>query len=140
MDTEPSPLIRFRLDPRTGVAPYRQLVDQVRQAISLGLLHPGDQLPSVREVVSQIPINPNTVHRAYRDLEQAGFTEGRPGIGTFVRASTSSSADPERLEELSLELHGWMERARGAGLDDESISGLVAAAMRAEPDLFRSTQ
>ena len=80
------------------------------------------------------------MHRAYRDLEQAEFVEGRPGIGTFVLASAASSAAPERLEELSLELHAWMERARGAGLDDESISGLVAAAMRAEPGLFRSTR
>ena len=107
-----APLIRFRLDPRSGVAPYRQLVDQVRQAVSLGLLHPGDQLPSVREVVGQVPINPNTVHRAYRDLEQAGVVAGRPGVGTFVVGVASSATTPEHLKELSVELRKWVDKAR----------------------------
>lgn len=129
------PLIRFRLDPRTGVPPYRQIVDQVRQAISLGFLHPGDQLPPVREVVTQVPINPNTVHRAYRDLEQAGLVEGRPGVGTFVLAAASPPVAPERLEELSIELGQWLARAARAGLDGERISALVAEAMRAHPEL-----
>ena len=68
------PTIRFRLDPRSGVSPYRQLVDQVREALVAGRLQPGDQLPAVREVVTQITINPNTVHRAYRELEYLGLT------------------------------------------------------------------
>ena len=89
------PLIKFRLDPRTGLAPYRQLVDQVRQAVSLGLLRPGDRLPSVREVVTQVTINPNTVHRAYRDLEHEGVVEGRAGLGTFVAASATSRVTAE---------------------------------------------
>jgi len=73
---DPEPTIEFRLDRTSGVPAYRQLVDQVRQALQLGILRPGDQLPTVRDVVRQIAINPNTVHRAYRELEQQGLTEG----------------------------------------------------------------
>ncbi|MGH9297101.1 MAG: GntR family transcriptional regulator [Acidimicrobiales bacterium] len=131
-----APLIRFRLDPRSGVAPYRQLVDQVRQAVSLGLLRQGDQLPSVRDVVGQVTINPNTVHRAYRDLEQAGVVAGRPGVGTFVVAAASSATSPEHLRALSDELRRWMDKARHAGLDDESLSALISATINAGPDVF----
>jgi GntR family transcriptional regulator len=123
------PLINFRLDPRTGVAPYRQLVDQVRQAVSLGLLRAGDQLPSVREVVTQITINPNTVHRAYRDLEHDGLVEGRPGLGTFIIASPSSPVSSEDRTALLDDLRAWVTKARRAGLDGEGIAALVAAAV-----------
>ena len=122
-------MIHFRLDPRAGVAPYRQLVDQVRQAVSLGLLRTGDQLPSVREVVTQITINPNTVHRAYRDLEHDGIVEGRPGLGTFITASASSSISSEDRAVLLGELRKWVARARRAGLDGEGIAALLAAAV-----------
>jgi GntR family transcriptional regulator len=125
-----SALIRFRLDARTGVPAYRQLVDQVRQAVRLGVLKPGDRLPSVREVVTQIAINPNTVHRAYRELEVAGLADGKPGLGTFVLESESTAvALPERTRELLGELRSWVESARKAGLDDEGIRGLVSASM-----------
>src|ERR1700689_4155002 len=82
--TSPSPSIVFRLDARADRAPFRQLVDQVTDAFERGQLQAGDQLPSVREVVRQITINPNTVHRAYRELEHLGLVEGRLGLGTFV--------------------------------------------------------
>jgi len=124
------PLIRFRLDPRSGVPAYRQLIDQVRQAVRLGLLQPGDQLPPVREVVTQVTINPNTVHRAYRDLETEGLVEGQQGRGTFVRAVPVPATAPERLAELHQELVTWVEKARAAGLDDEGISALVALSIR----------
>jgi len=125
------PLIRFRLDARTGVPAYRQLVDQVRQAVRLGVLQPGDRLPSVREVVTQIALNPNTVHRAYRELEVAGLAEGRPGLGTFVlgNENCAGEAPPEQARELLGELRQWVESARRAGLDDEAIRGLVGASM-----------
>jgi GntR family transcriptional regulator len=126
------PLINFRLDPRTGLAPYRQLVDQVRQAVSLGLLRPGDRLPSVREVVTQVTINPNTVHRAYRDLEHEGVVEGRPGLGTFVAASAASLVTVEDRTVLLEELREWVGRARRAGLDREGIAALVAVAVLPE--------
>ena len=93
-------MIHFRLDPRSGVPAYRQLVDQVRQAVRLGLLRPGDQLPPVREVVTQIAINPNTVHRAYRDLEAEGLVEGQQGRGTFVLEVPVPATTPERQAEL----------------------------------------
>jgi GntR family transcriptional regulator len=124
------PLIRFRLDPRSGVPAYRQLIDQVRQAVRLGLLQPGDQLPPVREVVTQITINPNTVHRAYRDLETEGLVEGQQGRGTFVREVPVPATAPERLAELHQELVTWVAKARAAGLDDEGISALVALSIR----------
>ncbi|MGA2806145.1 MAG: GntR family transcriptional regulator [Acidimicrobiales bacterium] len=135
MESE-APLINFRLDPRTGVAPYRQLVDQVRQAVSLGLLRAGDRLPSVREVVTQITINPNTVHRAYRDLEHEGVVEGRPGLGTFVVASSSQLASEDR-EKLISGLRDWVDRARLVGLDAEGIAALVAAVMASEEPIVR---
>jgi GntR family transcriptional regulator len=123
-------MIQFRLDRKSGVPAYRQLVDQVRQALRLGLLCPGDQIPTVRDVVKQIAINPNTVHRAYRDLEQQGLTEGRPGSGTFVKRSLSKV--PEQQPALQRQLEKWIRAAREAGLGDEAITALVAEAMRSE--------
>ena len=128
---DPEPTIEFRLDRTSGVPAYRQLVDQVRQALQLGILRPGDQLPTVRDVVRQIAINPNTVHRAYRELEQQGLTEGRPGSGTFVKRSLDAA--PEHRADLQHTLEGWVREARGAGLDDEGIAALVAEAMRNTP-------
>jgi GntR family transcriptional regulator len=124
-------LIRFRLDPRSGVPAYRQLVDQVRQAISLGLLRAGDQLPPVREVVTQITINPNTVHRAYRDLEAEGLVRGEQGRGTFVLDGVEAATTPEHQSELQSGLQQWLEQARRAGLDDRGILALVEVSMRA---------
>jgi len=122
------PTIEFRLDRSSGVPAYRQLVDQVRQALQLGILRPGDQLPTVRDVVRQIAINPNTVHRAYRELEQQGLTEGRPGSGTFVKRSLDAA--PEERVGLQRTIESWVADARAAGLDDEGIAALVAEAMR----------
>jgi len=124
----PEPTIEFRLDRASGVPAYRQLVDQVRQALQLGILHPGDQLPTVRDVVRQIAINPNTVHRAYRELEQQGLTEGRPGSGTFVKRSLDAA--PEQRVGLQRAVEAWIRQARTAGLDDEGIAALVAEATR----------
>jgi GntR family transcriptional regulator len=124
----PEPMIEFRLDRRSGVPAYRQIIDQVRHAIHLGILQPGDQLPTVREVVRQITINPNTVHRAYRELELQGLTEGRTGSGTFIRQSLSevSSQQPKLLGQLEL----WIKRARAAGLEIEAVEALIAEALQ----------
>src|ERR1700728_2042355 len=112
-------MIEFHLDTRSGVAPYLQLVQQVRRALRLDLLSEGDQLPTVKEVVARIAINPNTVLKAYRELEHDGLVAARPGIGTFVvktlSDSTSASHGPLRHE-----LVRWLGKARRAGLDDES--------------------
>src|SRR5580700_2197491 len=123
---ESDPTLQFRLDRRSGVPAYRQVVDQVRQSLRLGLLRPGDQLPTVRDVVKQIAINPNTVHRAYRDLEAQGLTDGRPGSCTFIRRSLSKV--PDQQPQLQRQLEKWMRMARAAGLGDEAIAALVAEA------------
>jgi len=125
---DPEPTIEFRLDRQSGVPAYRQLVDQVRQALRLGILRPDDRLPTVRDVVRQIAINPNTVHRAYRELEQQGLTEGRPGSGTFVKDTLDQV--PDERSELRQDLEAWVRSARRAGLADEGITALIAEAMR----------
>src|ERR1039457_6879938 len=99
---EAEPTLQFRLDRKSGVPAYRQVVDQVRRALRLGVLRPGDQLPTVRDVVEQIAINPNTVHRAYLELEQQGLIEGQPGRGTFVRRSLPGLPDDQRALERHL--------------------------------------
>ena len=124
------PSLTFRLDSQSGLAPYRQLVDQVRLAVLTGLLRDGDQLPSVRDVVTQITINPNTVHRAYRELEHQGIAEGRAGLGTFI--TSRSRVAPNVTERLSLEqaLRDWVLDARRTGIDEETISELMRTALR----------
>jgi GntR family transcriptional regulator len=121
-------LLRFRLDRHSGLPIYRQLVEQVRQALHLGILRPGDQLPPVRDVVGQVAVNPNTVHRAYRELEHQGLVEGQAGRGTFVRETLPGADDPH--DELRQHLGEWMQRARRAGLEDEAIDALVVEAKR----------
>ncbi|MDA8060948.1 MAG: GntR family transcriptional regulator, partial [Actinomycetota bacterium] len=90
------PTISFRLDPYSGLPAYRQLAGQVRDAVSLGLLHPGDRLPSVREVVAQVTVNPNTVLRAYRELEADGTVDAVQGRGTFVADVPAPRVSPDR--------------------------------------------
>ena len=122
-------MIEFHLDSRSGVSPYAQIVQQVRHALRLGLLREGDQLPTVKDVVARLAINPNTVLKAYRELEHAGLVAARPGVGTFV---TASLADPAIAAHAPLrrELRGWLLKARRAGLDDESIEALFRDAFR----------
>jgi len=116
-------MIEFHLDTRSGVPPYQQIVKQVRHALRLGILDVGDQLPTVKEVVARLAINPNTVLKAYKELEHLGLVAARPGIGTFVTKT---------LRDDSLAAHGplrqslqrWLAQARRAGLDEESIEAL----------------
>ncbi|MES1247943.1 MAG: GntR family transcriptional regulator [Actinomycetota bacterium] len=122
-------MIAFHLDNRSGVPAYLQLVQQVRQAIRLGILRPGDQLPTVKEVVTALTINPNTVLHAYRQLDLEGFTEGRRGVGTFV-AADPAPPPTDKLRTLRASLDQWVGRARAAGLDDESIGALFAESVR----------
>ena len=124
-------MIEFHLDARSGVSPYQQIVRQVRQALRLGMLHEGDQLPRVKDVVESLAINPNTVLKAYKELEHAGLVAARPGIGTFV-TKTLSDASLAAHGPLRQDLGRWMARARRAGLDDESIEALFR-------DVFRSS-
>ena len=124
-------MIEFRLDPRSGVPTYLQLVHQVKQALRLGMLQTGDQLPTVKEVVAGLAINPNTVQKAYRELEHQGLVAARPGVGTFVTRSLGSTSLAAH-SALRSELHDWLARSRQAGLDDESIEALFVAAVRAQ--------
>src|SRR6202158_198650 len=126
---EPASLIVFRLDPVSGVPPYLQVVHQVEHALRLGYLKPGDQLPKVRDVVAKLAINPNTVSKAYRELETKGLAVGRPGQGTFIEATLNQVALPE-LTELRRSLVSWVAAADAAGLDDDGMAALVANVLR----------
>ena len=110
-------VIEFHLDGKSGVPAYLQLVHQVRQAVRLGILRPGDQLPTVKEVVTRLTINPNTVLHAYRQLDLEGVIVGRRGVGTFVSADPVPPP-PDDLKGLRSSLQRWVERARAAGLDE----------------------
>ncbi|MFC0863672.1 GntR family transcriptional regulator [Sphaerimonospora cavernae] len=122
-------VIEFHLDGRSGVSPYLQLVQQVRHALRLGLLREGDRLPTVKEVVAQLAINPNTVLKAYRELEHADLVAARPGVGTFV-TRTLTDATLAAHGPLRQDLRRWLDRARRAGLDDESIEALFMTTFR----------
>jgi DNA-binding transcriptional regulator YhcF (GntR family) len=121
--------IEFRLDAGSGVPTYLQLVQQVEHALRLGYLKPGDQLPKVRDVVASLAINPNTVLKAYRELETKGLAAGRPGQGTFIEATLSQVALPE-LATLRRSLLVWLASADGAGLDEDGIVALFSSALR----------
>ena len=121
--------IDFRLDPASGVPTYLQLVQQVEHALRLGYLKPGDQLPKVRDVVAALAINPNTVLKAYKELETKGLAAGRPGQGTFVQAALSQVALPE-LSGLRRSLLGWLADADTAGLDEDGVVALFTSVLR----------
>jgi GntR family transcriptional regulator len=121
--------VLFRIDDRSGVHPYQQLVQQVRQALRLGFLEVGDQLPTVRDAVAQLAINPNTVMKAYRELEYEGLIAGRPGQGTFV-TKTLADASVKNHAALRRSLERWFDAAVVAGLDEESIVALFETTRR----------
>jgi len=122
-------MIQFYLDAGSGLSPYQQLVRQVRHALRLGLLREGDQLPTVKDVVAILAINPNTVLKAYRELEHDGLVAARPGLGTFVTQSLTDSTFAAHAP-LRQDLQRWMNKARLSGLDDESIEALFMATFR----------
>ncbi|MFA1548740.1 GntR family transcriptional regulator [Actinomadura chokoriensis] len=122
-------VIEFHLDSGSGVSPYMQLVRQVRHALRLDLLRVGDQLPTVKDVVAQLAINPNTVLKAYRELEHEGLVAPRPGVGTFVTRSLAGESLAAH-GPLRKDLERWLAKARLAGLDDESIEALFMTTFR----------
>ena len=119
-------MFRFRLDGSSGVPPYLQLVHQVRQSLLLGYLQEGDRLPTVKDVSADLAINPNTVVKAYRQLEHEGLAGGRPGQGTFIKAT--AAAVPPAQQDLRDSLEAWLRAAAEAGLDDEAVTALIAVA------------
>jgi GntR family transcriptional regulator len=122
-------VIEFHLEARSGVPTYLQIVQQVRQSVRLGILRPGDQLPTVMDVVSSLTINPNTVLKAYRELDREGLVEARRGIGTFV-SSQLAPLPPDDVKELRSSLEAWIRRARSAGLDEENMTALFSDTVR----------
>jgi GntR family transcriptional regulator len=123
-----SPGLLFHLDLHTGIPAYLQLVQQIKHAMRLGLLQVGDQLPPVREVVTQIVINPNTVFKAYRELEHEHLVESRPGLGTFV-TGTLAEITPEAYAGLHGQLIAWLQQAQQAGLSHEGLMALIASTL-----------
>jgi GntR family transcriptional regulator len=117
-------MLLFRLAGHSSVPAYVQLVQQVRQALLSGVLQPGDRLPTVKEVVGELAINPNTVLKAYRELEQEGLVEGRQGVGTFALRRPAGPA-PGAQAVLTRSLLRWIEKARAAGLDDTGMEALL---------------
>ena len=117
-------MVEFHVDRGSGYPAYLQLGQQVREALRLGWLQPGDRLPTVRDVVATSGVNANTVLKAYRELELAGLVEARQGSGTFVTGSLGSAA-PEDLDPLRAKLAAWVAEARSAGLEDEDIYALM---------------
>ena len=122
-------LVTFHLRTDSGVPPYLQLVQQIRQAVRAGVLEVGDRLPTVKEVVAELAINPNTVQKAYRELEHEGLVEGRQGVGTFV-ASRPQGPPPEAQARLARSLHKWVDSARAQGMDDEAMESLLRDTLR----------
>ncbi|WNC03327.1 GntR family transcriptional regulator [Streptomyces sp. CGMCC 4.7035] len=121
-------LVEFRIDRRSGIAAYQQIVQQTKQALRLGVLMPGDRLPTAKEVAETCAVNPNTTLKAYRELEREGLVEPRPGLGTFIRRSL---ARPQAGADSPLrgELEAWMTRAREAGLEREDVTALVTSVL-----------
>jgi GntR family transcriptional regulator len=141
-EVESEPSIVFRLDSRSGVPTYLQLVQQVEIAIRLGYLRRGDQLPRIRDVVASLSINPNTVLKAYRDLEQKGLIGARPGLGTFVEAAPQTVGLSELTTLRRSLVTGWLREAEAIGLDEDRIVALFTSALgdfRQRPDEHRVT-
>lgn len=121
----------YRIERHNGVAPYQQIIQQTKQALRLGQLVPGDMLPSASAVVAATAVNPNTVLKAYRELEREGLVDTRQGRGTFVRASLAQPGT-QAGSPLRDELRVWMATARAGGLEREDVAALLAA----ELDVF----
>ena len=119
-------MIEFRIDRRTGLPAYQQIIDQVKQALRLGLLRVDDQLPTAREVVEATAINPNTVLKAYRALEQEGLAEGRRGSGTFIVGTVATTLDgPD--SPIGTELDRWMKDAAAQRLSVDDVEALFGS-------------
>src|SRR5690348_6020415 len=122
-------MIEFQLDTTSGVATYLQLVQQVRQALQLGILEPGDRLPTAQQVVAKLAINPNTVLKAYRDLEREGLVRPRPGLGTFV-VGRLPRTDPAAQARFRRSMDAWLRSASAAGLSPDEIEAIYRTARR----------
>ena len=121
--------IEFYLDRGSGVPTYLQLVHQVDYALRLGFLAVGDRLPRIKDVTRSLAVNPDTVMKAYRELEVRGITAGRPGLGTFIVAAPDVAGLRE-MAALQRKLTGWLAEAGTAGVDELGMKALFTAALR----------
>jgi GntR family transcriptional regulator len=133
-------VIDFHVDRAGSVPAYAQLVQQVREALRLGLLHPGDRLPTVREVVTSCTVNAATVLKAYRELELSGLLEARQGAGTFVSGTLGGGVDPAAMEALRTRLAAWVSDARATGLEDDDVRALVTSVLAEPPGELSAEQ
>ena len=117
----------FRPNPSSGVPIYLQLMEQVKHAIATGALRPGEQLPGIRPVAEELVINPNTVAKAYRELEHEGVIELRQGAGAFVSENAPSRKDAEKFRAAQAAVAAAIEKLRGRGVADEDIRRLFEA-------------
>ena len=122
--------MRIEIDPKAPSPPSEQIADQVRYAIAGGRLVPGDRLPSVRGLASSALVNPNTVAKAYRDLEREGTVETRPGDGVFVAARATALCARMRAAKIAERVSRAVEEALAAGLSVDEVEGIVARALR----------
>jgi len=122
-------LVSLELNTSSGVPAYLQLVQQVRQALRMGVLQVGDKLPTVKEVVAEVAVNPNTVMKAYWELEHEGLVEGRQGVGTFVLRRPDGPG-PDVQARLAGDLERWVRAARAEGLDNDAIEAMVRSTLR----------
>ncbi|MGO4205708.1 GntR family transcriptional regulator, partial [Rhodococcus sp. TAF43] len=124
----------FIVDRRSGTPTYLQLVVQTKRALLLGELREGDRLPTAKDVVEALGINPNTVLKAYRELEREGLVEARPGRGTRI-INTIAKPGMACKDSLLAQLRAWIESGREAGLDREDFEALFSSALDAETSL-----
>jgi len=117
----------FRPNPSLGVPIYLQLMEQVKHAVETGALRAGEQLPGIRPLAEELVINPNTVAKAYRELEHEGVIELRHGAGAFVAAKGRTKQETDKLRTAQPIVAAAVERLRGRGLTDEEIRRLFEA-------------
>ena len=117
----------FRTNPSLGVPIYLQLMEQVKHAVETGALRPGDQLPGIRPLAEELVINPNTVAKAYRELEHEGVIELRHGAGAFVAAGVKGRKPTDKVRQAQPIVAGAIDKLRAKGLSDEEIRRLFEA-------------
>ena len=132
-------MILLKPNPSSGVPIYLQLMEQVKHAVEVGALKPGEQLPSIRPLAEELVINPNTVAKAYRELEHEGVIELRQGAGAFVSSNAQTQRDAEKLKAAQVLVAQGIQRLRARGLTDEEIRRLVEAHLAGITEVSPST-
>jgi len=126
--------MRFRLNPSLGVPIYLQLMEQVKHAVETGALQAGDQLPGIRPLAEELVMNPNTVAKAYRELEHEGVIELRHGAGAFVSPAAGAGKLAGTLRDAQTLVAATVKRLRGRGLSDDEIRRLIEAELGGRRD------